>query len=723
MDAIYLVRVSKAQAIGTASNDLYIGGMAFFQTRHLRINEVSADVAVLVLDRDASPTNILDLPMLDDLERALDAVINAKRHRLLAILSGKPDDFCHGPTPALLAKWKKADFASWAERGQRLCAKLADMPIPSLCVIHGNCLDAALEMALACDRRIVVDDAALGFPQLEWGMIPCWGATQRLPRLIGLDNSLQMLLAGRQIDGRTAWEWNLVDEFADDEDNPPLFVQQPNKRGTLNFPDRTWRQRLLESNRLGRWFIFRGAERILRTRLPEEMPAPARMLDGLRLAYAEPIGTGLDFECQAMNAIAEHPALHHLLRLLQQRERLRPPTKREGRPGVCVGVIGSGLAALSLLLHSITRGYDVVLRAENEMALATALAQIVQLLQVEVQSGGMEIEHYHKILASIRGTYTWTHFDKLDLVIDTTDGTLADKQAFYTDIEKHIRPTALIVATTLLHRCAELRQNLKSPLRLVGLRLVEPWNRGAFAELVGDGANAQRVREWAVGIGKFVLATPDNLGGVIMRIWLPLLNEAGLLIKEGVRIDQIDQAIRRFGMTYGPCEWMDRLGVDHVAALAQTLQPMFASRINFESGFGLMVDKGWLGNTTGGAFYRAGLLGRKPAREVVSLWQQSQGESMKPVPALAECDMHAWIQRRLVTLTMLEAIRCLEEGLLKEADDLDCAICLTGWAMHRGGPLGHARELGPQTLTARCQELAQQFGPRFAPLASRFFAN
>jgi 3-hydroxyacyl-CoA dehydrogenase/enoyl-CoA hydratase/3-hydroxybutyryl-CoA epimerase len=258
---------------------------------------------------------------------------------------------------------------------------------------------------------------------------------------------------------------------------------------------------------------------------------------------------------------------------------------------------------------------------------------------------------------------------------------------------------------------------------MVGLHLIEPWNRGSLAEIVAPASVAQpcvqRVREWAIGLGKCCLPVPDVVGGVVMRIWLPALNEAGLLVKEGVRIDRIDQAMRRFGMTYGPCEWMDRLGIDHIASLVKATQSLFAERVRFESGFALMVEKGWLGNLSERGFYQAGWRKRKPHRAAVSLWQtQSQGEQSRPTPALSVPDEHAWIQRRLVTLMMLEAIRCLEEQLVKDPDDLDCAMCLTGWASHRGGPIGHARQLGVEALTARCTELARDHGPRFAPLAS-----
>ena len=362
--------------------------MAFFQTKNLWVKHLADGVAVLVLDRDGSTSNFLDLPLLDDLDRALEALMQAGQYRLLLIQSGKTANFCHGPAPALLASWTKDEFRAWAERGQAVCSKLVTMPMPCVAVIAGSCCDAGLELALACDYRVVVNKAEvqLGFPELEWGMVPCWGGTQRLPHLIGLENSLSMLLAGVRFDARAAWQCNLADDLSEDgDDAPPAFLDAPVKRDWSRFPRRSWRERCLESNRLGRWFLFRGADRIVRTRIPLEMPAHAAMQDLVRFAYqSAPWHLGLERERQALRRIVDHPALRHLLRLLRHREHLRAPAIAVSENIRHIGIIGGDVTALSLLLHTVTKGCEVVIKAMDEAALGSALARIVQLVADEV---------------------------------------------------------------------------------------------------------------------------------------------------------------------------------------------------------------------------------------------------------------------------------------------------------------------------------------------------
>jgi 3-hydroxyacyl-CoA dehydrogenase/enoyl-CoA hydratase/3-hydroxybutyryl-CoA epimerase len=703
--------------------------MAFFQAKHLWIKQLGDGVLVLVLDREQSTVNYFDPAMLDELELALDAVVKASDIRLLVIRSGKAANFCHGLSPSLLASWQKSDFLAWCERGQKICSKLATMPIPSVCVIAGSCFDAGLELALACDHRVVVNrpSTSLGFPELEWGMIPCWGGTQRLPHLIGLDNSLRMLLAGQRLDAQEAWLCNLADDLSEEiGDQPPALLGNPVKRNWSAFPRSNWRQSWLESNRPGRWFLFRGAERILKKRIPEELPAPALMLDALRQVYQVPsIQAGLEFERQALEYVAEHPTLHNLLRLLLHREQLRSPTI--GAPEKSrvrqIGVIVSGMTGLSLYMHSVAAGYDVVYRAETKEALAIGMLQVSQLLEVEVQNGAMTQKQLAKILGGFRGTYTWTHFDKLHMVLDAKEGTLAGKQQFYQEMEKHVSAGTLIVAISSQHRVEDLQQGLQHPERMIGMHLIEPWSRGSLAEIVAPASvaqpNVQRVREWAVALGKCCLQVTDRVGGLAMRIWLPALNEAGLMVREGIAIDRIDRAMRRFGMSFGPLEWMDRLGIDQIATLCKAMQSLFAGRIAFESGFSLMVEKQWLGNMSELGFYQRGRRKPKPYAAAVQLWRtQSHGEAEGPTPALSEADSLALIQSRLVMLMVLEAIRCLDEGLANDADDLDCAMCLTGWATHRGGPIGYGRSVGVEEVTRLCTELASVYGARFGPVAS-----
>ncbi len=245
--------------------------MAFFQAKTLWVNQLADGVAALVLDRPRQRVNTIDAQVLEDLEAAL-AHIADGRFELLIVRSAKPVSFCHGLDLELLGSLHTSEeFVALAQRGQALCERLAKLPLPSVAVIAGNCRGAGLELALACDYRVVVDRPAvsLGLSPLDLGLPPAWGGSQRLARLIGLEHSLQLILGRWHLSPREALVWGLADDLAADADGePPAFLAEPHKRNWSRFERRSWRQHLLEGTGLGRRLLLRGARRVLRDRVP-----------------------------------------------------------------------------------------------------------------------------------------------------------------------------------------------------------------------------------------------------------------------------------------------------------------------------------------------------------------------------------------------------------------------------------------------------------------------
>src|SRR5438132_7176502 len=190
--------------------------MAFFQSESLWVNQLGDEMAALILDVPARKVNVLSAQVLGELDEALERIAAAGQFRALVIRSGKQDHFCAGADlQRFTDKLSREQVVALAERGQQVFAKLAALPIPSVAVIGGTCLGGGLELALACDYRVVVDKIStqLGLPEVELGLIPAWGGTQRLPRLVGLERALQMIVGVRRLGGREARDWGLADDI------------------------------------------------------------------------------------------------------------------------------------------------------------------------------------------------------------------------------------------------------------------------------------------------------------------------------------------------------------------------------------------------------------------------------------------------------------------------------------------------------------------------------
>jgi 3-hydroxyacyl-CoA dehydrogenase/enoyl-CoA hydratase/3-hydroxybutyryl-CoA epimerase len=631
--------------------------------------------------------------------------------------------------------------------GQQLCIKIAQLRLVSVAIISGACLGGGLEIALACDYRVAVNKPTtiLGFPDLELGLIPMWGGTQRLPKLVGLERGLQMLLGGRRVTPRVAQAWGLIDLIAEEGDPAPAASLNNAGKRTLPFlPLATWRQKLTESTRLGRWLIFRGAARLLRRRLPDDMPAPWEALHTVRAGLQsaikrnantrEGMEAGLAREREAVLALAQTEAFRNLVGLRRERDKLRTSAHQaiseenhrvHGGGPWTIGVIGGGDRGTALIHMAVTKGLKVVIREANDAALGNALFRMLAILQQEVARGAMAQADLVKSLGNIHGTTAWKGFEDVDLVLEAIKEDPANTKALYRELEKHTAAATPLVTTGPAVRVTELQEGLLHPERVAGLHFLAPVGRSLLAEVVASDKThadvSQRLADFVAALGRVPWPVKDEPGFLIERLLIPYLNEAILLVKEGMSPTRVDEAMARFGMMQGPLEYLDLMGLDVAAALARALAPVLEDRLVLDETFEFMVRQKWLGQKTGIGFYR--YVGRpawrkkpKPNRSLIArLRAASHAEAPHTMEALSRADQLTWARQRLVLLMINEAAWCLEEKRAQSPKALDLAFMLAGWAPHRGGPLHYARQLGVDTVIGELEDFAADYGPRYEP--------
>src|SRR5262245_19286165 len=294
-----------------------------FQTSNLRIESVNSDTAVLWIDVANRPVNVFNPQVMDDLDTALSHVATESDCKVLVLRSAKKSGFMAGADVKEFAGIESAaQAAALSERGQHLFDKLAEVPQTTVAVIHGPCLGGGLECALACDYRLVVDHpkTQLGLPEIMLGLLPGWGGTQRLPRVVGLEPALRMILGRQNLNGREALKWGLADTLAAGDadlqakiDHLLEQARREGKRPKRGLPLRNWRQKLVESNPLGRLVLFRGTERMLRQRVPDDMPVPWEALKAIKTGLSKGVGHGFAAEREAVGRLALTPACRNLV--------------------------------------------------------------------------------------------------------------------------------------------------------------------------------------------------------------------------------------------------------------------------------------------------------------------------------------------------------------------------------------------------------------------------
>lgn len=703
--------------------------MPFFQAENLSI-DIDGDLALLKLDVPQRPVNVFTRAVMRDLDTALDRISARGNLRVLVIRSTKKLGFVAGADIAQFADIKSEQEAvSLSAAGQQLFDKLELLPVASLAIIHGACLGGGLEFALACDHRLVIDSPGtqLGLPEVELGLLPGWGGTQRLPRLVGLERALQIILGGKRLSAVEAVQWGLADAIAHTEEEqrkllPILLdkVRAQGKRRLGRVPLRTWRQKFLESSPLGRALLFRVARKQLERRLWDDLPAPAEALNAVRTGLREGMQAGLAVERAAAGRLALSPACRNLVNVFLQREKARKPAGMSGDPVKRIGIVGAGVMGAAIAQLAALRGCDVIVQEINEEALGAGILRIRDLFRKAVERNIVSSDEANRRLNAIRGTTTWEGFDGVELVLEAVMEDAVIKRTVFHILDERTRPETVLASNTSSLLIANLEDKVTRPGRVAGLHFFNPVHKMDLVEVVQgpqtDEATLAVLTRFALALGKTPLRVKDGPGFAVNRVLMPYLNEAVQLVAEGMDIDEIDAVMRRFGMPMSPLQVLDQVGLDVAAHIAAAMQPHLGERYAPNPTFQRLSASGWLGQKTGAGFYR--YRGGKGVvnRDVLPLVRQETPPTAAALRVLSRDVRRQQARERLVLLMVNEAAALLGAGLVATPQELDLALILgTGWAPHRGGPLHYADAYGVARVVETLTDFAHRFGPHYEP--------
>ncbi len=687
-------------------------------------------IAWLRFDLPGEKVNKFTSAAMHQLDEVLGQLANDTSLAALVIHSSKPDGFIAGADIAELAAIKDHDDAVHkAQMGQQVFDKLAALRMPTLAVIHGACMGGGTEMALACDYRLATDGdkTTLGLPEVKLGILPGWGGTQRLPRLVGLPKSLDLILSAKTVTGTKAHKMGLVDGLV----APPFLQEQTRKfiekiqssHGARKVRQRRVKRqplamRLLEKTPPGRALIYRQASKQLEKRTKGHYPAPVEALNVIRKTFGEPIEEGLKVEAEAFGSLATTSVSRNLVWVFQASQRTKKkltesmtmPTRVLRRSAVVgAGVMGGGIAwALS------GAGLSVRMKDLTWDAVAKGLAEAADMNRQLVKRRKMKPAQMDMAMHRISGTTGYHGFANVDVVVEAVVEDMAIKKKVLAELELHVDPDALICTNTSSLSITEMAEALKFPERFVGLHFFNPVNRMPLVEVIpGKETSPETVAEavaLARRLGKTPVVVGDCAGFLVNRVLLPYVNESVRMFEEGVDPKRIDRLIEKFGMPMGPLALADEVGLDVGLKVAQVLQKAYGHRMHVPPVLEAAVKAGgMMGKKRGAGIYVYGKGDKKVNPRVLEqISGSSQGEG-NDIP-------DQQIVYRAILTMVNEAARCLDEGIVKDAETLDMAMLMgTGFAPFRGGLLRWADEQTPVEIAARLNTLSMTYGERFVP--------
>ena len=680
-------------------------------------------VAWLIIDVPGK-LNILStdvLARLNELLAEIEQGAAAGRIKVLAIRSGKEGSFIAGAdVNEIAAVSDAADGASKAALGQRLFTRIAQLPIPSLAVVDGICLGGGTELIIACTQRIASDrkETRIGLPEVQLGILPGFGGTTRLPRLIGLRAALDIILTGKPVAAKKAERIGLIDECVP---TPVLYE----RAGTLarmlatgRPPERKRRgigARMLDETSLGRRLVLNQARKTVMRQTRGHYPAPLKVLEILPAIMTSSIDDALAIEARALGGLITTEVsknLIHVFRLSEHAKKSAPdvPTRAVERVGVLgAGVMGGGIA--QLLAY---RGFAVRLKDINADALALGLRHAQETFDHAVKRRRLDKREARRMMQRISPTLEYSGFGNADLVIEAVIERMAVKKTVLREAEQKVAGGVLTSNTSSLS-ITDMQSALSDPARFCGMHFFNPVDRMPLVEIVRGAHTSDATVATVFAAARKLEKTPiivrDGAGFLVNRVLAPYLNEAGWLLADGVSAEDIDKALVDFGMPMGPIRLLDEIGLDVARHAAGVMFEAFGERMQPAPPLAALERTRRLGKKGGSGFYsyEHGREKGVDATIYAELGISNRGRKM----ARSE------LQARCVLVMINEAAHILAEGIAAGPDDVDVGMIFgTGFPPFRGGLLRYADAVGTARIAETLDRYAHDLGPRFtvAPL-------
>lgn len=647
----------------------------------------------LCIDKADASANVLSSAVLMELNDIADALA-ADTPRGLVLYSGKEHSFVMGADISEFTSIESSERAFELTRlGQQLFDKLAHLDCPTVAVVNGVCLGGGLELAMALDYRIGPpgDQRIFGLPEVKLGLHPGFGGTVRAIQICGVRAGMQLMLTGNPVDAKKALRIGLIDRIAGDDwrdvASDLIATRPPVSRAPLM--DRL--MNLAPVRPLIRKTLIKQVASKARK---DHYPAPYAMID-LWAQYGASTRTGYVAEAQSFSRLMCSDTARNLIRVFFLQGKLKKQGHKTDKKIKHVHVVGAGVMGGDIAAWCALRGHTVTLQDREQKYIDPAMERAQKLFGKKVRNEAKRAATRERLRSDVNGDGV----AKADLIIEAIYENLEAKQALYKQLQAKMKPGALLTTNTSSIRLEELRTVLEEPRRFIGLHFFNPVAMLPLVEVIRCEDTDPEAMDigfaFTKGIGKFPLGCSSSPGFLVNRILAPYMGEAMQLAEEGVPLAVIDQAAEDFGMPMGPIELADSVGLDVGLHVAKILGATMHRRV--PAALEEMVAGGLLGRKSGRGFYK---------------WEG--GKAVKP-PA-GGGPVPDDIEDRLILTMVNEAVACLAEGVVADADLLDAGVIFgTGFAPFRGGPLNYARERGKDNVVAALQSLAARHGERFLP--------
>lgn len=697
-----------------------------YQGKTVRATRIADGFVELCFDREASSINKLDQLAMRELGEAAKAIAAQTEVRGVLITSAK-DFFIVGaditeflelfsqPEPAMIEMFTRSNESMNA---------IEDLPCPTVVAINGYALGGGFEAALAADFRVAADTAQVGFPEVNLGLIPGFGGTVRLPRLVSPQTAIEWTSSGKPAKAQAALAAKAIDEIAPAADlrKAALALLEKAASGAVN-----WRER-----RAAKLAPVPGAaeastqlqatiDKLSARARQQHQPAISAGAQLISKSMSQPRAEALRLETAEFVRLARSQAANSLIQIFLSEQQLKRQAKelgKQARPVKNAAVLGAGIMGGGISYISAARGIPVLMKDINQKQLDLGVSEAKKLLGKQVSAGRMKQEKADSVLASIEPRLDYKNFERADVIIEAVVEKIEVKHAVLREVESKARPDAIIASNTSSLRIDDLAKPLARPESFIGMHFFNPAPIMPLVEVVRGTKTSETaiatVVGYAAAMGKTPIVVKDGPGFLVNRVLTPYMLAFLQLVSEGVDFAVIDQAMEQFGWPMGPAYLNDVIGMDtgtHVFDIISTGFPERLQRSQTPDAVRLLVERGRLGQKSGIGFYKyepdpAGKPIKQRAEDTYELLAPAQPSGKRELPAEE-------IVERMMLAMIAESAWCLEDGVVGTPVELDMALLLgLGLPRYLGGALKYADWLGLKKVV--------ELSDRYAPLGGHY---
>ncbi|WP_114324661.1 fatty acid oxidation complex subunit alpha FadJ [Candidatus Colwellia aromaticivorans] len=692
-------------------------------------------IAHLVMDVVGDTMNTLKAEFAEQVADVLAEIKGDVSIVGVVLCSGKQDSFVAGADIKMIDDCKtKAEVAALSRQGQMILLQLEQLNVPVVAAIHGACLGGGLELAMACHARVCSDSnkTALGLPEVQLGLLPGGGGTQRLPKLVGVQKALDMMLTGKQLRANQALKAGLVNDVvpnsiliatAEKMALAGSFKQAPTFKSSLV-------NKFLEGTSVGRSIVYSQAKKTVLSKTKGNYPAPAKIIDCVKTGMEQPSAKGYQIEAEHFAELAMSDVSAQLRNIFFATTAMK---KEQGIADVMpkkitkAGVLGGGLMGGGIAFVTATKAkIPARIKDISHQGVSHAIKYSYDLLAKKVKSRFIRNSELQKQLSMITGTIDYSGFKEVDIVVEAVFESLELKQNMVVEVEQQTKASTIFASNTSSLPIGKIAAKAARPENVIGLHYFSPVDKMPLVEIIPHHSTTGKTSDQTISTtvafakkqGKTPIVVKDKAGFYVNRILAPYMNEAAILLLAGEPIDKLDKALVDFGFPVGPMQLLDEVGIDVGAKIGPILQADLGERFAAPTAFDKLLDDGRLGKKVNKGFY---LYGKNVKKGLTHGFKQKGKQvdtsiyallNINPVGHLSANE----IAKRCTYMMLNEAARCVDESIVRNARDGDIgAIFGIGFPPFLGGPLRYIDNIGASSLVEQLTQWSQQYGERYTP--------